>query len=57
MRRISGNQMTYETVATFAQQYGLIYVIILFVGAVAYALWPSNKKKFDRASQVPLRED
>ena len=49
--------MTYETLATFAQQYGLIYVIILFAAAVAYAVWPSNKEKFDRASQVPLRED
>ncbi|MEZ5840980.1 MAG: cbb3-type cytochrome c oxidase subunit 3 [Hyphomicrobiales bacterium] len=49
--------MTYETVSEFAQQYGLIYFVILFAGAVVYALWPKNKEKFDRASQVPLRED
>lgn len=49
--------MNYESLSQFAQQYGLVYFVILFAGAVVYALWPKNKAKFDRASQVPLRED
>ncbi|MCZ7657474.1 MAG: cbb3-type cytochrome c oxidase subunit 3 [Xanthobacteraceae bacterium] len=31
--------------------------VILFVAIVAYALWPRNKKKFDAAARMPLRED
>ena len=49
--------MQYETVVSFAATYGLIYFIILFAVVVAYALWPSNKSKFDRAARLPLKED
>lgn len=47
----------YEFFADFAQTGGLIYFFILFVGILAYALWPANKKKFDEAAQIPLKED
>ncbi|MHA1599929.1 MAG: cbb3-type cytochrome c oxidase subunit 3 [Alphaproteobacteria bacterium] len=49
--------MQYENVVSFAATYGLIYFIILFAVVVAYALWPSNKSKFDRAARLPLEED
>jgi cbb3-type cytochrome oxidase subunit 3 len=29
----------------------------MFMIALAYALWPSNKKKFEQAAQLPLRND
>jgi cbb3-type cytochrome oxidase subunit 3 len=29
----------------------------MFAIAFVYALWPSNKAKFDRAAQVPLHDD
>jgi len=48
---------TYKQVAEFAQTWGLLYFVLIFLGVVAYALWPSNKKKFDDASKIPLRED
>jgi cytochrome c oxidase cbb3-type subunit IV len=31
--------------------------VVLFVLIVGYALWPRNRKKFDDASKIPLRED
>jgi cytochrome c oxidase cbb3-type subunit 4 len=48
---------TYRQLAGFAQTWGLLYFVAVFLAVVAYALWPSNKKKFDDASRIPLRED
>jgi len=49
--------MQYEQIAHFAATYGLIYLVILFAGALAYAFWPSNGKKFEDAARLPLEED
>jgi len=48
---------TYESVAAFAQTWGLLYFVALFAAVLIYALWPSNKKRFDEAASIPLRED
>jgi cytochrome c oxidase cbb3-type subunit 4 len=29
----------------------------IFLAVVAYALWPRNKKLFDQASKMPLRDE
>lgn len=49
--------MQYEQVAHFAATYGLIYLVLLFIVALAYAFWPSNKEKFENAARLPLEED
>ncbi len=49
--------MLYEDATSFAASYGLIYLVVLFAGVLAYALWPGNKRKFDRAARLPLKED
>jgi cytochrome c oxidase cbb3-type subunit IV len=48
---------TYKAVAEFAQTWGLIYFIAIFLVVLIYALWPSRKKQFDDAARIPLRED
>ncbi|MCC0015770.1 MAG: cbb3-type cytochrome c oxidase subunit 3 [Rhodobiaceae bacterium] len=48
---------TYKTLAVFAQTWGLVYFVALFLAVLAYALWPSNKTRFDKAAHIPLRED
>ena len=48
---------TYRQVAEFAQTWGLLYFVAVFLAVVVYALWPSNKKKFDDASRIPLDKD
>ena len=30
--------------------------VAIFVGVVAYALWPKNQKKFDAAARMPLED-
>lgn len=48
---------TYVFFAHFAQTWGLVYFVAIFFGVLAYALWPSNQKRFDESARVPLRED
>jgi cytochrome c oxidase cbb3-type subunit IV len=31
--------------------------VAIFVAILVYALWPSNRKAFDDAAKMPLRED
>lgn len=49
--------MTYYSLAHFAQTWGLVLLVAIFLSAVAWALWPSNKQRFEEAAQLPLRED
>ncbi|KAA5602921.1 cbb3-type cytochrome c oxidase subunit 3 [Blastochloris sulfoviridis] len=48
---------TYSTFAAFAQTWGLVYFVAIFLGIVAYALWPTNRARFDDAANIPFRED
>jgi len=48
---------TYRALAEFAQSWGLLYFVAVFLVVLAYALWPSRQREFDDASRVPLRED
>jgi cytochrome c oxidase cbb3-type subunit IV len=31
--------------------------VAVFLAILAYALWPSNRDRFDSAARMPLRED
>ena len=46
----------YEMLASFAQTGGLIYFVLMFLGALTYALWPRNQKTFDAAARMPLED-
>lgn len=48
---------TYQTVAEFAQTWGLVYFVAVFVAVLIYALWPSRQRQFDEDARIPLRED
>jgi cytochrome c oxidase cbb3-type subunit 4 len=49
--------MSYMTVAQFAQTWGLGFLVLMFLAAVAYALWPGNRSKFERAARMPLSDE
>ena len=49
--------MSYETISTLSTSWGLVYLVVLFVGVTVYAFWPHNKAKFDKAARMPLEED
>ena len=35
----------------------VVWLLLLFLGIVTYALWPSNKAKFEHAARIPLEDD
>ena len=48
---------TYDMLFAFARTAGTLYCFVLFLGALVYALWPSNREAFNKAAKAPLRED
>ena len=48
---------TYRAAAEFAQTWGLVYFVAIFVAVLLYALWPSRQQQFDDAARIPLQED
>lgn len=48
--------MSYSLLSSFAQTWGLLYFVIMFGAALAYALWPSNKDTFKAAASIPLQD-
>ncbi len=49
--------MTYDTVATLSQVTSLLLFIGMFLGVVAYALWPKNGPRFEAAQRRALDLD
>jgi cytochrome c oxidase cbb3-type subunit 4 len=47
----------YAYLAGIAQSVGLLYFMGMFLAVVAYAFWPRNKERFERAAAMPLNED
>jgi cytochrome c oxidase cbb3-type subunit IV len=46
----------YEAWSSFAQTWGMVYFVAIFLAAVAYAMWPSKQKTFSRAARLPISE-
>ena len=50
--------MSYDTLRHFADSYWLVFMVVLFVGIVAWTfLSPTARKSADEAAQIPLKED
>ena len=47
----------YKFFAVFAQTWGLLYFVGVFLTVLIYALAPSRKDRFESASRMPLQED
>lgn len=47
----------HQAVVAFAKSWGLFYLIAMAVAVLVYALWPSNRKRFDRAKHSVLDKD
>ena len=46
----------HHTLVGFAKSVGLFYLIGLSLAALAYALWPANRERFDRAANAILED-
>jgi cytochrome c oxidase cbb3-type subunit IV len=49
--------MDHDFTVWLSKSFGLFYLIALSVIIVAYAYWPSNKKRFDAAQSILGDED
>lgn len=49
--------LTYDRLAAFAQTGGLLLFVLGFALVLIYALAPSNRRRFDEASRIPLDDD
>src|SRR3974390_205397 len=43
----------YAFFAHFAQTWGLVYFVVIFLAVLVYALLPSRQKQFDDAARMP----
>lgn len=50
-------ELSHDDVVAFAQTFGLIYLMVIFVGATVYAFWPSLGPRFDRAARSVLDDE
>lgn len=46
-----------EELVEFMRSFWVVWMMLLFLGIVAWALWPGRKAKWERAARIPLRED
>lgn len=49
--------LDHAAVVAFAKSFGLFYLIALSIAVVAYAYWPSNKARFERAADAILVDE
>lgn len=48
--------MDLDSIVTFLRSFWVVWLMLLFLGIVAYALWPRNRAKFEEASRIPFKE-
>ncbi|HJS32653.1 MAG TPA: cbb3-type cytochrome c oxidase subunit 3 [Alphaproteobacteria bacterium] len=49
--------MDFETLYPYLRSLWTVWFFALFVGIVAWALWPSRKSKLEEHGRIPLRDD
>ncbi len=46
----------HELLSKIAQTWGLAFFVLMFLGALVYALWPANRETFRKAAETPLHD-
>lgn len=49
--------MDLDSIATTLRSFWTVWLMLLMTGIVIYAMWPGNRDKFERAAQIPLKDD
>ncbi len=47
----------YDKMRQFADSWGLLYMMVIFIGVVLYTFRPGAKKHYDAQAQIPLDEE
>ena len=49
--------MDYQTMRTFADSWGLLFMVLFFVGVVLFTLRPGSRKAAEEMAKIPLKDD
>ncbi len=49
--------MDYSLLRQFADSWGLLYLVLLFIGVIAFAFRPGSKERAEDIAQIPFKED
>jgi len=49
--------LDYQTMRTFADSWGLLYMFLVFVGVIVWVLRPGARKAGEEAAQIPFKEE
>ncbi len=49
--------MDYNTMRHLADSWGLLYLVVIFLGVVYFTFRPGSKEQADKNAQIPLNED
>lgn len=49
--------MDYDTMRHFADSWGLLALVVFFVGVILFTFRPGSRKAADAAARIPLKED
>ena len=49
--------MDYSLLRQFADSWGLLYLLLLFVGVIAFAFRPGSKAQAEEIAKIPFKED
>ena len=49
--------MSGEEIYAVIRSLWVVWLLVLFVGIVAWAYWPSRKRRMEEDARIPLRDD
>ena len=49
--------MDYNDLRHAADSWGLLYMVLIFIGVVLFAFRPGSKKVYEDVANIPLKED
>lgn len=49
--------MDWDTLLVSLRSLWTVWLTLLFTGILVYALWPGNRRRFEEASLIPLKDD
>lgn len=49
--------MELQDIVAALRSFWLVWLMLIFLGIVAYAFWPRNKARFDEAAHIPFKDD
>ena len=49
--------MDYSLFREFADSWGLLYLVLLFVGVILFTFRPGSRRLADKIARIPFKED